>query len=175
MERDDIAAVDDIAPPKRIESAEGYLALGMHAEALAEVDAALAQQPNFEEAVSSKAHILLCAKRYREAEEWFIKLLFLRPANADGWIHLAYCRRRTRSLEAAVDALEQALRLRADHPLANYNMACYRAVQGWHGEALRFLEKAIRKDASYGRLACEEEDFKSMKRLPAFQSLVKPA
>jgi len=67
--------------------------------------------------------------------------------------------------------LEHAQRLRADHPLANYNMACYRAVQGQHEEALRLLEKAVRKEAAYRQLACEEEDFASIRRLPKFLSL----
>lgn len=157
---------------KRLESAEGYLALGMHDDALAELDAALAQQPDSVEAVAARAFALLTTLRYVEAETGFKKLLALRPENVDGWIHLAYCRRRTQSLEAAVKALEQALRLRGDHPLANYNMACYRAVEGHHAEALRLLENAIRKDPTYARLAHEEEDFESMKRLPGFQSLV---
>ena len=157
---------------KRLESAEGYLTLGMHDDALAELDAALAQQPDSGDAVAAKAFVLLCARRYAEAEAWFEKLLALRPKDTDGWIHLAYCRRRTRSLEAAVEALEHALRLHTDHPLANYNMACYLAVQGRHAEALLLLENAIRKDTTYGRLARDEEDFESMRRLPGFQSLV---
>lgn len=164
--------MDEITIQKRLESAEGYLALGMHADALAELDAALAQQPDCGDAVSARAFVLLGAQRYPEAESWFRKLLVLRPADANGWIHLAYCRRRTRSLEAAVETLEQALRLRADHPLANYNMACYRAVQGRHAEALRLLENAIRKDAAYRRLATEERDLESLRPLPGFQSLV---
>jgi tetratricopeptide (TPR) repeat protein len=156
---------------KRLESAEGYMALGMHEDALVELDAALAQQPDCADAVSTRAFVLLHVRRYAEAEAWFAKLLALQPENTEGWIHLAYCRRRTQSLEAAVEALEHALHLQAAHPLANYNMACYRAVQGRHDEALRLLENAVRKDKAYGRLARDEEDFESIRRLPGFQSL----
>lgn len=164
--------MDDVEIRKHLEAAEGYLALGMHDDALVEADAVLAQQPGCEDGIGAKAFILLCARRYAEAESWFEKLLAVRPKNADDWIHLAYCRRRTKSLEAAIEALEHAQRLRVDHPLANYNMACYRAVQGRHAEALRLLEKAVKKDAAYRRLACEEKDFDSLRPLPGFQLLV---
>lgn len=167
----EILNVDNIEIRKHLEAAEGYAALGMHDDALAEVDALLAQQPDHEDGISARAFILLCAHRYADAEPWFEKLLAAQPKNVDGWIQLAYCRRRTKSLDAAIEALEHARRLRADHPLANYNMACYRAVQGQHEEALRLLEKAVRKEAAYRRLACEEEDFNSMRRLPEFLSL----
>lgn len=168
----EIPSVDDVDIQKHLEAAEGYAALGMHDDALAEVDALLARRPDCEDGISAKAFVLLSARRYPDAELWLEKLLAVRPKNVDGWIHLAYCRRRTKSLEAAVETLERALSLRANHPLANYNMACYRAVQGRHEEALRLLDKAIRKDAAYRRLACEEEDFNSMRRLPEFLSLV---
>jgi tetratricopeptide (TPR) repeat protein len=74
-------------------------------------------------------------------------------------------------LGVAIETLERALRLRSDHPLANYNMACYRAVQGRHEEALRLLEKAIRKDSAYRQIACDEPDFDAIRTLPGFQAL----
>ncbi|MFA6562192.1 MAG: tetratricopeptide repeat protein [Verrucomicrobiia bacterium] len=168
----EISDVDAIEIQKHLEAAEGYAALGMHDDALTEVDALLAQRPDCVDGISAKAFVLLSARRYADAELWLEKLLAVRPKNVDGWIHLAYCRRRTKSLEAAIETLESARRLRDDYPLANYNMACYRAVQGRHEEALRLLDKAIRKDAAYRRLACEEEDFNSMRHLPGFLSLV---
>lgn len=167
-----MANVDPIGIQKRLETAEGYAELGMHDDALTEVDALLEEHPGCEDAVNAKAFILLGARRYVEAEPWFVKLLAVQPKNVNGWIHLAYCRRRTKSLESAIEALEHARRLRADHPLANYNMACYCAVQGHHEEALRLLEAAICKDAAYRGLACKETDFDSMRHLPRFLSLV---
>lgn len=164
--------MDSVNIRQHLESVEGYLALGMHDDALAEVDAVLARQPGCAVSINARALVLLSARRYADAEVWLEKLLAVQPKSVDGWIHLAYCRRRTKSLDAAIEALEGALRLRADHPLANYNMACYRAVQGRHAEALRLLGNAIRKDAVYRQLACEEKDFDSIRKLPEFLSLV---
>lgn len=167
----EIAGVDNIEIRRHLESAEGYLALGMHDDALAEVDAVLSQRPECAVGVNAKAFILLGARRYADAEVWLEKLLAAQPKNVEGWIHLAYCRRRTKSLDAAAETLAHALRLRADHPLANYNMACYRALQGCREESLQRLEKAIRKDAAYRQLACDESDFDSIRKLPEFQAL----
>lgn len=163
--------MDDIEIQKHLAAAEGYAELGMATDALAEVDAVLALSPECEVAITAQAYLLLGKRRYTEAEMSLEKLLAINPKNADAWIHLAYCRRRTKSLDAAVETLETALRLRGDHPLANYNMACYRAMQGRHEEAMKLLAKAIRKDDAYRRLACEEEDFKSIRNLPEFLSL----
>lgn len=156
---------------KHLVAAEGYVALGMHDDALAEVDAVLAQQPCCVAAITARAYILLSIRRYADAEAWLEKLLSIRPNEVEGWIHLAYCRRRTESLVVAVETLETALRLSTHHPLANYNMACYRAVEGRHKEALRLLAVAIGKDAVYRRLACEEQDFNGIRHLPEFLSL----
>ena len=163
--------MDDVEFHKHLTAAEGYLTLGMHDDALAEVDAVLAAKPASEAGISAKAFILLSAGRYAGAELWWEQLLAVQPDNVDGWIHLAYCRRRTKSLEAASETLEHALQLCAGHPLANYNMACYRAMQDRPAEALRLLEKAVLKDAAYRQLARDESDFDSLRRLPEFLSL----
>ena len=157
---------------KLLRNVEGFLELGMHEDAIAELDAALAEHPGHEPILHSKAISLLSIPRYADAEACFQKLLEVNAKNIEGWIHLAYCRRRTTSLDAAVSALQRALDLDASHPMANYNMACYRALQGKHAEALRLLEKAIQKDPCYGQLARAESDFDSIRSLPSFQSLL---
>ena len=163
--------MDSIEIRQHLEAAEGYLALGMHDDALAEVDTVLSRHPECAVGLNAKAFVLLGARRYADAEVWLEKLLAAQPKNIWGWIHLAYCQRRTKSFGVAIETLERALRLRSDHPLANYNMACYRAVQGRHEEALRLLEKAIRKDSAYRQIACDEPDFDAIRTLPGFQAL----
>ncbi|MCX7826070.1 MAG: tetratricopeptide repeat protein [Verrucomicrobiae bacterium] len=164
--------MDKIRLIKHLEAIEGYTALGMAEDALAEADAALAEAPEAEVCLRAKAFLLLSLKRYAEAAPWFEKLLAANPRNVEAWIHLAYCRRRTTSLDAAIETLQCALRLDAGHPLANYNMACYCALKGRTEEALRLLKKAIRKDPAYRELARGEADFDSIRALPEFCSLI---
>jgi tetratricopeptide (TPR) repeat protein len=146
--------------------------LGMNAEALAEAEAALAEAPGAEPCLRAKASVLMEMRRYAEAESCLRELLNANARSVDGWIHLAYCQRRTTSLEAAVTSLQHALNLDAAHGLATFNMACYRAVQGLHVEALRLLAKAVRRDAMFRKLAREEKDFESLRGLAEFQELV---
>jgi len=164
--------VDNIRVLKHLEAVEGYLALGMTGDALAEAEAALAEAPGAEGCLRAKAAVLMAMKRYADAAVCFRELLGVNPESVDGWIHLAYCERRTASLAAAVETLQHALALDPAHGLANFNMACYRAVQGLHAEALRLLARAVRKDPIFRKLAREEPDFESLRGLPEFQELV---
>jgi tetratricopeptide (TPR) repeat protein len=164
--------VDNVRVLKHLEAIEGYLTLGMTEDALAEADAVLAEAPQVEAALRAKAFVLLTLKRYAEAQQWFERLVAVNHRHVEGWIHLAYCRRRTTSLEAAVAALQHALDLDGGHALANFNMACYRALQGRHNEALKLLRKAIEKDASYRAMARMEKDFDSVRGLAKFEEMV---
>ena len=163
--------MDKIRLVKHLEAVEGYLTLGMTEDALAEANAALAEAPDAEPCLLAKASVLLTMKRYAEAEGRFTELLAVNARSVDGWIHLAYCQRRTTSLDAAAKTLQHALTLDPAHGLANFNMACYRAVQGLHADALRLLAKAVKKDAGFRKLAQEESDFDSIRALPEFQEL----
>jgi tetratricopeptide (TPR) repeat protein len=163
--------VDKLRILKHLEAIEGYMALGMTEDALAEANAALADDPGAEPCLRAKASVLMTTKRYAEAEACFRELLSVNPRSVDGWIHLAYCERRTTSLEAAVETLQRALKLDPAHGLANFNMACYRAVQGLHAEALRLLARAVKKDAGFRKLARKETDFDSIRALPEFKEL----
>ncbi len=163
--------MDKLRIVKHLEAIEGYLALGMNDDALAEAEAALAEAPGTEPCLRAKSSVLMTMKRYAEAEACFRELLNVNPRSVDGWIHLAYCERRTTSLEAAVTSLQHALKLDPAHGLANFNMACYRAVQWLHAEALRLLARAVRKDAGFRKLARKETDFDSIRALPEFQQL----
>lgn len=163
--------MDTLRILKHLDSIEGYMALGMNDDALAEAEAALAEAPDAEPCLRAKASVLMSLKRHAEAEACFRQLLQVNARNVDGWIHLAYCERRTTSLDAAVKTLQQALNLDPAHGLANFNMACYRALQGLHTEALMSLSKAVRKDAAFRKLAREEADFDSIREMAEFQEL----
>lgn len=164
--------MDKLRILKHLEAIEGYMTLGMNDDALAEAEAALAEAPRAEPCLRAKASVLMAMKRHAEAEACFRGLLAVNAKSVDGWIHLAYCERRTTSLDAAVKTLQQALNLDPAHGLANFNMACYRAVQGLHAEALRLLAGAVKKDAGFRKLAREEKDFDNIRALPEFQDLV---
>jgi len=157
---------------KHVEYASGYLDLKMFDDALHEADAALALAPREPHALAIKSAILWEQNRLNEVEPFMAQLAELNPRNTGLWINLAYIRRRTQSIEAAAATLQRAFDANPRDALANFNMACYRAVQNRPTEALELLRDALRLDPKLRTMAKVEQDFESIRALPAFQELL---
>jgi tetratricopeptide (TPR) repeat protein len=157
---------------KHVEYASGYLDLKMYDDAVLEADIALALVPNLPQAIAIKSAALWQANRLSEAEPFVAKLAELHPRDAGIWINLAYIRRRTQSLDAAVDTLQRAFDANPQDAMAHYNMACYRAVQQREQEAIELLKNALHLDPKLKVLARAEPDFADLRRTPAFQELL---
>jgi len=157
---------------KHVEYASGYLDLKMYDEAVQEADIALSFTPNLSQAIAIKSAALWQANRLSEAEPFVAKLAELHPRDADIWINLAYIRRRTQSLDAAVDTLQHAFDANPQYALAHYNMACYRAMQQREPEALELLKSAVHLDPKLKVLARAEPDFADLRKTPGFQEVL---
>jgi tetratricopeptide (TPR) repeat protein len=157
---------------KHVEYASGYLDLRMYDDAVKEADLALALSPNLPQAIAIKSAALWQANRLSEAEPVVAKLAELNPRDAGIWINLAYIRRRTQSLDAAVDTLQRAFDADPQDALAHYNMACYRAVQHRPDEAIELLKSALHLDPKLRVLAKVEPDFADLRGTSAFQQLL---
>ena len=156
---------------KHIEYASGYLDLKMCEDAMREADLALALAPDLPQAIVIKSAVLCQANRLSEAEPFMAQLAELSPRDSAIWINLAYIRRRTQSLDAAVDTLQRAFDANPQDALAHYNMACYRAVQHRPEEAIELLKNALHLDPKLKALARAEPDFAGLREVPAFQKL----
>lgn len=156
---------------KHLEHASGYLDLKMFDDALREADAALALQPDEPMAIAIKSTVLWELNRLGEVEPCMAKLAELNPKNSGLWINLAYIRRRTQSLDAAVATLQRAFDANPKDALAHFNMACYRAVQNRPQEALALLQSAFTLNPKLKILARHEHDFDGLRALPEFQRL----
>jgi tetratricopeptide (TPR) repeat protein len=157
---------------KHVEYASGYLDLGMYDDAVQEADIALILSPNLSPAIAIKSAALWQANRLSEAEPFVAQLAELNPRDAGIWINLAYIRRRTQSLDAAVDTLQRAFEVNPQDALAHYNMACYRAVQHRPDEAIELLKNALHLDPKLRVLAKVEPDFADLRGTSAFQQLL---
>jgi tetratricopeptide (TPR) repeat protein len=157
---------------KHVEYASGYLDLKMYDDAMQEADKALALAPNLSEAITIKSDVLCQANRLNEAEPFMAQLAELNPSDSAIWINLAYIRRRTQSIDAAVNTLQRAFDANPQDALAHYNMACYRAVQNREQEALELLKNALHLNPKLRVLAKAEPDFAGLREVPAFQKLL---
>ena len=157
---------------KHLEYGSGYLELKMYEEAVREAEEALALEPDQPQAIALKSAALWQANRLKEAEPYLARLAEMNPGNSGLLINLAYIRRRTQSLDAAIETLERALQIDPRDALARFNMACYRAVQHRTGEALAFLKNALDLDPQLKKLARCEPDLAELRELPEYQQLV---
>jgi tetratricopeptide (TPR) repeat protein len=162
----------NVEDQRHIEHAAGYLDLKMYEEAVREADIVLAAQPAHPQALAIKSTALWQSNRLREAEPLIARLAELNPRNAGIWINLAYIRRRTQSLDAAVQTLQRAFEANPRDPLAHFNMACYRAVLNQSREALELLRNALSLDPKLKDLARAEPDFNGIRELPEFKQLL---
>jgi Flp pilus assembly protein TadD len=132
----------------------------------------MALEPHNPHAVAMKSAILWHQNKLREAEPFVAELAEMNPRDAGIWINLAYIRRRTHSLDAAVETLERAFQVNPQEPLAHFNMACYRAVQNRTTEALELLRNALSLDPKLREVAKAEPDLDRLRELPDFQKII---
>lgn len=157
---------------KHLEYASGYLGLKMFGDALKEAEAALHLAPTDPLALAIKSSVLWEQNRLKEAEPCMAQLAELNPRDSSLWINLAYIRRRTQSIDAAVATLQRAFDANPQDALAHFNMACYRVAQKRHAEALVLLRNALHLNPKLRKEAKSEHDFDPIRHLPEFQELL---
>lgn len=155
-----------------IEFTKGYMELQMYQDALESSDQALRIAPHAPEASELKGWALYALKQYSAAEPYWAAQT-VSSEDPTVWVNLAYIRRRTTSLEAAIETLQQAFDKNLTDGLTHYNMACYHAVQGRLDEALVLLAKAFELDPEHRAQSRSEPDLNSLRQLPAFHGLMK--
>jgi len=141
-----------------VSHAQGYLGLGMVAEAAAELDQIPAPERNEPEVLALRLAVL------QERCEWpalrAVAAEFVRraPAEAAGWVTWAYATRRAESLAAAETILLDAERLHPDEPTIQFNLACYACQRGALAEARRRVKRAIALDKKFAAAASTDPD-----------------
>jgi len=113
-----------------VQSAEGYLDLGMPDEASAELNGLPPEWTARIDVISLRAAI------YSEAENWpmmrdFAEVLVKQcPEDSTHWIWFAFATRRCRSILEAQAILIDALKYHDSEPTIHFNLACYAAQTG---------------------------------------------
>jgi predicted Zn-dependent protease len=147
-----------IEDQRHLEYAQGYVELGMFAEAHRELDEIRAEcratLPVLE------VRLAVC----REAERWPLAVEIARhlaardPENVAWRLDLAYATRRAQSIEAARVILLEAAERFPKEPLIHYNLGCYAAQLGQLEEAKAFITKAISMQRAFQAIAIKDPD-----------------
>jgi tetratricopeptide (TPR) repeat protein len=154
-----------------IEHAEGYLELGLPAQALAALARLSVDEMQDARALYLRGEALRSLERYDEAIDWLGQAADLVPDDIHIWLALGWCQKRVGRMDAAIGALENALSADPGEAIIYYNLACYWSLVHNKPHALAYLANAFEIDSNYRDLVHEEPDFEPLRNDPDFQEL----
>ena len=108
---------------------------------------------------------------YRHALPPLQRASELDPENIHVNLAIGWCFKRIGRIEAAIQALEEALEVRGDEAILHYNLACYWSLAQNLGLALSHLSIAFDLEPDYRDMALGEEDFDGLRDHPEFMIL----
>jgi len=154
---------------RRIEAAGGYLMLEMPDQALGVLSEIKDPEKCPFELNKLRGEAFVQKKQHEKALIAFGRALAEKPSDLSVMLGMAWCYKRTNQLPKAIAAMEQAYRLFSDESIVLYNLACYLALAGEKDQALSWLGRSLRMDASLRKLIPNEGDFDQLRDDPAFQ------
>lgn len=148
---------------RQLRIAEGYAELGMHEEALAELDKLSGQVEDFPEILRMRVAIVLQLREWGTALHLSRRLCQLLPNESYGFIHAAFCLHELgKTLEAKETLLNGPASL-LDQPLYYYNLGCYDAVLGNLEQARAYLRASFRLNKEFREIAKNDADLKELR------------
>jgi tetratricopeptide (TPR) repeat protein len=125
-----------------------------------------------------KGHVLFLRGQALRAMEAFTQAVpVLReaaeaePTNVHIRLALGWCYKRSRRLDLAIQALEEALEADASQAIIHYNLACYWSLAGNVKLSVTYLSQAFDLEPEYRDLIHLEHDFDPIRNHPHFQAL----
>lgn len=186
-----MATIKQVKRRQNIKMAEGYLDLAMvlddrwpldqgEREALA--SRAVSCLKSIKNPLGHKPYVLFLkgqamrvSGRLVEAINYLEQSSKLDPDNLHTYLALAWCYKRTDRLDQAIDSMRTAVELDSENPIAQYNLACYFALNRQVELALMHLSFALELNPEYRSLIPEESDFDLIRENPGFSAMASVA
>lgn len=161
-----------LAQQRALETAQGYLLLGMPKQALRE----LSQIRGFVRHSAAWQRIrgdaLRFDQQHAEALEALEEADRLDPDDVETLLGIAWCQKRIDRLEDAIETMKRAYRAFPEEPIVLYNIACYFSLAGDKGQALSWLGRALRMSPELRLLISDESDFDPLRDDADFQFVI---
>jgi tetratricopeptide (TPR) repeat protein len=125
-----------------VKAAQGWLDLGVPAEAVAELKQISPKLQEHPEVLEMRFQICARTLEWRRCVEVANVLVERAPKRASGWIHRSYALHELKQTREAFEALLPALAEFPENWLVQYNLACYCCRLKEFDRALSFLEQA---------------------------------
>lgn len=110
-------------------------------------------------------------RQYAEAASKFNTVAALDTQHVPARLALAWCYKRCRRLDLAIQALEEAMEIAPHHAIVHYNLACYWSLAGNSKISLIYLAQAIEMQPKYREQVGKERDFDNVRQNPNFLAL----
>lgn len=143
---------------RRLSHAQGYLALGMVAEAAAELDRIAAPDAQTSEVIAVRLAVLHEQNNWPAVRDLARELVQRDPSEPAVWISWAYATRRADSLAAAEEILREAERQHPTEATIQFNLGCYACQRGDLSAARARVDRAIALDGKFTELAATDPD-----------------
>ncbi len=150
-------------PKWRLSHAQGYLSLGMVAEAAAELEQIPAPECDEPAVLALRVTVLQERCEWPALRVLAAELVRRAPHEAAGWVTWAYATRRADSIVAAEKILLEAERLHPAEPTIQFNLGCYASQRGALAVARRRVDRAIALDQKFAELAATDPDLEPMR------------
>ncbi len=125
-------------------AATGWLELGNHAEAKAELAKVSATNRHHPDVLELESRILAAEKKWMEALEVSRELVQTDPDNPSGWIHQSYSLHELKRTQEALDLLLPVVEKFPSMSTIAYNLACYACQLGDLEQARHWLGRSIK-------------------------------
>lgn len=150
---------------KRMAAAQGYSELGMHEDAVAELDAIDPENAARPDVLEARLLVLMHAGRWKEALAASRKICKACPEEAAGFIHAAFCLHALGRTQDARSTLVEGPPSLLKDPTYHYNLACYEAKLGNYPEAHAHLETSFAMDRKFREFARGDADLEPIRHL----------
>jgi tetratricopeptide (TPR) repeat protein len=150
---------------RNLTAAQGYLELGMPAEALVELDNLPESMAGHAEILQLKLVILMQLRSWEAGAGLCQQLRDLFPQITVGYVHGAFCLHemgRTKEAKALLLSGPAALLREATY---HYNLGCYEAVLGNVEEAMQYLRTSFAMDHNFRIIAKRDPDLRMLTNL----------
>lgn len=154
-------------PKRRLSHVQGYLELGMLAEAAAEFERVPAPANGTPEARALRLAILQEQQAWPELREAAAVFVRQMPEEASAWVTWAYAARRAESLDVAEKILLEAELLHPIEPTIQFNLGCYACQRGDLATARRRVKRAIELEPKFSAAAETDPDLAPLRAASA--------
>jgi tetratricopeptide (TPR) repeat protein len=156
-----------MTPKRRLSYIQGYLELGMVAEAAAEFGRMPAPENTSTEAIALRLAILQEQRNWPVLRDAAAEFVLRVPEEAAAWVTWAYAARRAESLAAAEKILLEAEGIHPVEPTIQFNLGCYACQRGDLPTARRRVDRAIALEPKFAESAKTDPDLAPLRAAPA--------